>query len=75
MKSKVVQLLERYGYEQGDAEPSNFGVRYWRSERYSLPVSIVNGIWEACDGEKVQRGCSGDRALQRLEAAILRTQK
>jgi MoxR-like ATPase len=50
--SKVTQLLERYGYEQ-DAEPAEY-VRYWRSERHALPVSLVNGIWECCNDAKVQ---------------------
>ena len=71
--SKVTQLLERYGYEQ-DAEPAEY-VRYWRSERHALPVSLVNGIWECCDDAKVQRGTGSVAGLRRLELAILRSEK
>ena len=74
MKSKVVLLLERYGYVQ-EAKPSEYNIRGWHSDRYSLPVSVVNGIWECCDDEKVQRGTSGKAGLRRLELAILRTEK
>jgi hypothetical protein len=73
MKSKVAQLLERYGYTQ-DTEPAEY-VRYWRSERYSLPVSLINGIWEFCDDAKVQRGTGSPVGLRRLELAILRSAK
>jgi len=45
MKSKVAQLLERYGYQQ-EHEPSEYNVRYSTSDRYELPVSVINGIWE-----------------------------
>jgi hypothetical protein len=74
MKPKVVQLLERYGYTQ-EAKPSEYNIRGWHSDRYSLPVSVVNGIWECWDDEKVQRGTSGKTGLRRLELAILRTEK
>ncbi len=74
MKSKVAQLLERYGYAQ-EAEPSECNIRGWRSPRYDLPVSIVNGIWECCDDSKVQRGTGSKGGLRRLELAILRTEK
>jgi len=40
MKSKVVQLLERYGYQQ-EEKPSEYNVKYWRSDRYELPVSVI----------------------------------
>ena len=73
MKSKVAQLLHRHGYTQ-DAEPAEFNVRYWRSVRYALPVSLVNGIWECCDDSKVQRGTGSKGGLRRLELAILRTE-
>jgi hypothetical protein len=74
MKSKVAELLERYGYTQ-DAEPTEYNVRYWSSERYALPVSLLNGIWECCDDSKVQRGTGSKTGLRRLELAILRTKK
>jgi hypothetical protein len=74
MKSKVAELLECYGYTQ-DAEPTEYNVRYWRSGRYGLPVSLVNGIWECCDGSKVQRGTGSKMGLRRLELAILRTER
>ena len=74
MKSKVAKLLERYGYTQ-DAEPAEYNVRYWSSERYALPVSLLNGIWECCDDSKVQRGTGSKTGLRRLELAILRTKK
>ena len=74
MKSKVAHLLERYGYAQ-DAEPTEYNVRYWRSERYGLPVSLVNGIWECCDDAKLQRGTGSKVRLRRLELAILRTER
>jgi hypothetical protein len=74
MKSKVVHLLERYGYQQ-DAEPTEYNVRYWRSDRYGLPVSLVNGIWECCDDAKLQRGTGSKAGLRRLELAILRSAK
>ena len=44
-KSKVILLLERYGYTQ-DAKPAEYNVRYWKSVDYVLPVSLINGIWE-----------------------------
>jgi len=72
--SKVVQLLKRYGYVQ-ETEPSEYNIRGWHSDRYSLPVSVVNGIWECCDDEKVQRGTSGKASLRRLELAIQRTER
>ena len=50
-------------------------VRYWSSERYALPVSLLNGIWECCDDSKVQRGTGSKTGLRRLELAILRTKK
>ena len=74
MKSKVAQLLDRYGYTQ-DAEPAEYNIRYWRSERFALPVSLLNGIWECCDDNKVQRGTGSKGGLRRLELAILRTEK
>jgi hypothetical protein len=74
VKSKVAHLLERYGYAQ-DAEPTEYNVRYWRSERYGLPVSLVNGIWECCDDAKLQRGTGSKVGLRRLELAILRTER
>ena len=74
MKSKVAQLLERYGYQQ-EQEPTEYNVRYWRSERYALPVSLVNGIWECCDDAKVQRGTGSKMGLRRLELSILRSEK
>jgi hypothetical protein len=75
MKSKVVQLLERYGYSQ-DAESTEYNIRYWRSERYALPVSVINSIWEAAsEGSKVQRGTGSKAGLRRLELAILRSEK
>jgi hypothetical protein len=73
--SKVAQLLKRYGYTQ-DAEPTEYNVRYWRSDRYGLPVSLVNSIWEAAsDGSKVQRGTGSKVGLRRLELSILRSEK
>jgi len=75
MKSKVAQLLERYGYRQ-EAEPTEYNVRYWRSDRYALPVSVINSIWEAAsDGSKVQRGTGSKVGLRRLELSILRSEK
>ena len=74
MKSKVAQLLERYGYQQ-EATPSEYNIRGWHSTRYALPVSVVNGIWECCDDEKVQRGTGSVSGLRRLELAILRTER
>jgi hypothetical protein len=75
MKSKIAELLERYGYIQ-DAKPAEYDIRYWRSERYALPVSVVNSIWEAAsDGSKVQRGTGSKAGLRRLELAILRSEK
>ena len=74
MKSKVAQLLERYGYAQ-DAEPTEYNVAYWRSNCYGLPVSLVNGIWECCDDVKTQRGTGSKAGLRRLELAILRSEK
>jgi hypothetical protein len=72
--SKVAKLLERYGYVQ-EAEPSEYNIRGWRSEKFTLPVSLVNGIWECCDDSKVQRGTGSKRGLRRLELAIQRTKK
>ena len=72
--SKVAQLLERYGYTQ-DAEPTEYNIRYWRSDRYGLPVSLVNGIWECCDDAKLQRGTGSKAGLRRLELAILRSER
>ena len=75
MKSKVADLLERYGYSQ-DAKPAEYDIRYWRSERYALPVSVINSIWEAAsEGCKVQRGTGSKAGLRRLELAILRSEK
>ena len=75
MKSKVAELLERYGYTQ-DAEPTEYNIRYWRSNRYTLPVSVINSIWEAAsDGSRVQRGTGSKAGLRRLEFAILRSEK
>lgn len=74
MKSKVAQLLERYGYQE-EEKPSEYNVRYWRSDRYELPVSVINGIWECCDDAKVQRGTGSKIGLRRLELAILRTER
>ncbi len=74
MKSKVAQLLERYGYAQ-EAKPSEYNIRGWHSQQYALPVSVVNGIWECCFDEKVQRGMGSKTGLRRLELAILRTEK
>ena len=75
MKSKVAELLERYGYTQ-DAKPTEYNIRYWRSERYALPVSVINSIWEAAsEGSKVQRGTGSKAGLRRLELAILRSEK
>jgi hypothetical protein len=74
MKSKVAQLLERYGYTQ-ETKPSEYNIRGWHSPHYSLPVTVVNGIWECCDDEKVQRGTSSKEGLRRLELAIQRTAK
>jgi len=74
MKSKVAELLERYGYAQ-EAEPSEYNIRGWHSQQYALPVTVVNGIWECCDDEKVQRGTGSKTGLRRLELAILRTVK
>ena len=74
MKSKVVLLLERYGYAQ-EAKPSEYNIRGWYSQKYALPVSVVNGIWECCDDAKVQRGTGSKAGLRRLELAILRTEK
>ena len=73
-RSKVVLLLERYGYTQ-DTEPADYNVRYWRGVRYALPVSLVNGIWECCDDSKVQRGTGSKAGLRRLEIAIQRTER
>lgn len=73
-KSKVVLLLERYGYTQ-DREPADYSVRYWRSLGYALPISLINGIWECCDDEKIQRGTGSKAGLRRLELAVLRTEK
>jgi len=42
---------------------------------YDLAVSVLNGIWECCDDEKVQRGTGSKMGLRRLELAILRTKK
>jgi hypothetical protein len=75
MKSKVAELLERYGYRQ-DAEATEYNIRYWRSDRYALPVSVLNSIWEAAsDGSRVQRGTGSKAGLRRLELAILRTER
>ena len=75
MKSKVAQLLERYGYTQ-DAEPVEYNVRYWRSDRYALPVSVINSMWEAAsDGSKVQRGTGSKMGIGRLELSILRSER
>jgi len=74
MKSKVAQLLDHYGYTQ-DAESAECNIRYWRTERFGLPVSLVNGIWECCDDNKVQRSTGSKGGLRRLELAILRTEK
>ena len=75
MKSKVAELLERYGYQQ-DADPTEYNICYWRSARYALPVSVINSIWEAAsDGSKVQRGTGSKAGLRRLELAILRTER
>lgn len=74
MKSKVAQLLERYGYAQ-ETEPSEYNIRGWHSQQYALPVTVVNGIWECCDDVKVQRGTGSKTGLRRLELAILRTGK
>jgi len=38
MKSKVAQLLERYGYAQ-EAKPSEYNIRGWHSQQYALPVN------------------------------------
>ena len=72
--SKVAELLERYGYEQ-EAEPSEYNIRGWTSERFALPISLVNGIWECCDDEKVQRGTGSKQGLRRLELAIQRSKR
>lgn len=75
MKSKVAELLEPYGYRQ-DAEPTEYNIRYWRNNRYALPVSVINSIWEAAsDGSKVQRGTGSKAGLRRLELAILRSER
>jgi hypothetical protein len=75
VKSKVAELLERYGYTQ-DSEPSEYNIRYWRSDRYALPVSVINSIWEASsDGSTVQRGTGSKAGLRRLELAILRSER
>jgi hypothetical protein len=55
MKSKIAQLLERYDYAQ-EAKPSEYNIRARHSQQYALPVTVVNGIWECRDDEKVQRG-------------------
>jgi hypothetical protein len=73
VKSRVAELLERYGYQQ-DAEPTEYNIRYWRSDRYALPVSVINSIWEAAsDGFNVQRGPGSKAGLRRLELSILRS--
>ena len=72
--SKVAQLLDRYGFVQ-EAKPSEYNIRGLHSSRYSLPVTVVNGIWECCDDETVQRGTSGKVSLRRLELAIQRTER
>jgi hypothetical protein len=75
VNSKVAELLERYGYRQ-DAVPTEYNIRYWRSDRYALPVSVINSIWEAAsDGSKVQRGTGSKAGLRRLELAILRSER
>jgi hypothetical protein len=74
VKSKIVLLLEKYGYTQ-DAEPTEYDVRYWASNLYSLTVSIVNGIWESCDDVTVKRGTCGTHSLRGLELSILRSEK
>ena len=72
--AKVTQLLERYGYQE-DAERTEYNVCHWRSERYGLPVSLINGIWECCDDTKLQRGTGSKVGLRRLELAIPRSEK
>lgn len=71
--SEIETLLTRYGYKQG--EKVDFGVRYWLSERYALPVSVVNSIWEAAINDKIQRGTDSKAGLRRLELAILRSER
>jgi hypothetical protein len=72
--SKIETLLTRYDYKQ-DSEPAEDGVRYWHSSTYTLPISIIDSIWECTDGSKVFRGTGSRPALRRLELAILRTVK
>ena len=74
MKPKVVLLLERYGYVQ-EAKPSEYNIRGWHSSRYSLPVTVVNGIWECWDDETVQRGTASKGGLRRLEVPTQRMAK
>ena len=71
--SKIETLLARYGYKQG--KKADFGVRYWLSERYALPFSVVNSIWEAAIDDKVQRGTGSKAGLRRLELAIQRSER
>jgi len=71
--SKIETLLTRYDYKQG--EKADFGVRYWLSERYALPVSVVNSIWEAAIDNRIQRGTGSKAGLRRLELAIQRSER
>ena len=68
---KIEALLERLEYRQ-DSGAADDGVRYWRSHRFEMPVSVVDSIWETAWRGKVNRGTGSRAGLRRLELAILR---
>jgi len=66
-------LLERYGFNP--CAPDEFGVVYWRSEWNGAVISVVDGIWEASDGQRVKRGTSGRASAARLERLLAAAKK
>lgn len=72
--NKIEMLLKRLNYRQ-DSGAADDGVRYWHSDRYGMPISIVDSIWESAWEGKVNRGTGSTPALRRLELAIQWTER